>query len=263
MKSGLKVENLYFNNILTNINFKIKPGTITALLGKSGSGKTTLLKCIVVLIKYSGNISLFDNIINNKNIEEEIKNIGIYLDTKRIEKGTVYFNVIQPLINLDYEEEVAKQTVYDLSKKLGIDNLLYSDIMTLSHAEKKVVSFAQSIIHNPQLILIDNLFESLDNYYKTKIISYLKNIKKQKKSIIIFTTNDSEDLIITDNLIIMNNGKIVLEGPTKEILEKDEILLKNDIELPFISDLSNKMLFYNLISKPIYNIEEMVDEIWG
>ncbi len=262
MKSGLKVENLYFKDILTDANIELKPGTINALVGKSGSGKTTLLKSIVGFIDYSGTISLDGVVFNKKNIEEQIKNIGIYLNTKILENKSVILNLMSPLLNLNYQEENAKKNVYELTKKLGIDDLLYREVNTLSHSQKKVVAFVQSIAHSPKLILLDNLFCSLDEYYKEKITSYLKSLKKSKKSIILFTTNNGEDLMFADNLSIIKNGKIIEQGESIELLKNETLFLKNDIEMPFIVDLSNKMKTYELIDRPIYDMNEMVDEIW-
>jgi len=178
VKNGLKIEKLCFKDILTDVSFEIKLGTITALTGKSGSGKTILLKSIVGFIDYSGTISLDGIVFDKKNIEDQIKNIGIYLNTKILEDKSVISNLMNPLLNLNYQEENAKKNVYELTKKLGIDDLLYKEVNTLSHSQKKVVAFAQSIAHSPKLILIDNLFASLDENYKEKIISYLKGIKK-------------------------------------------------------------------------------------
>lgn len=262
MKSGLKVENLYFKDILTDVNIELKPGTISALVGKSGSGKTLLLKSIVSFIDYSGTISLDGVVFDKKNIAYQIKNIGIYLNTKILENKSAISNIMEPLLNLNYQEENAKKIVYELTKKLGIDDLLYKEVNTLSHSQKKVVAFAQSIAHSPKLILIDNLFDSLDEYYEEKIISYLKGIKKNKKNIILFTTNNGEDLMFADNLVVVKDGKIVEQGELEELLQNQNLFIKNDIELPFMSDLSNKIMAYELIDRPIYEMNEMVDEIW-
>lgn len=262
MKSGLKVGNLYFKDILTDVNIELKPGTISALVGKSGSGKTTLLKSVVGFIDYSGTISLDGVVFSKKNIEEQIKNIGIYLNTKILKNKSVISSLMEPLLNLNYQAENAKKIVYELTKKLGIDDLLYKEVNALSHSQKKVVAFVQSIVHSPKLILIDNLFDSLDEYHKEKIISYLKGLKKSKKSIILFTTNSGEDMMFADNLLIIKGGKVIGQGEPKELLKNESLFVKNDIELPFMSDLSNKIIAYELINRSIYNMNEMVDEIW-
>ena len=262
MKNGLNVENLYFKDILTDINIELKPGTINVLVGKNCSGKTTLLKSIVGVVDYSGTINLCGIVFDKKNIEDQIKNIGIYLNTKILENKIVISNLMDPLLNLNYQEENAKKNIYEITRKLGIDDLLYREVNTLSHSQKKVVSFAQSIVHSPKLILMDNLFDSLDEYYKEKIISHLKNLKKNKKSIILFTTNNGEDLLLADNLLIIKDGKIIDQGEPKELLKNENLFVKKGIDFPFMSDLSNKIMSYELIDRPIYDMNEMVDKIW-
>ena len=85
---------------------------------------------------------------------------------------------------------------------------------------------------------------------------------KNKKNIILFTTNNGEDLMIADNLVVIKDGKIVEQGELEDLLQNENLFIKNDIELPFMSDLSNKIMSYELIDKPIYEMDEMVDEIW-
>lgn len=259
MRSGLVVENLNYKDKLKDINLNLKKGEINALMGKSSSGKTLLLKSIFGLVNAQGNITFNGSIIIKENAYEIRKNFGIYLGLGNLENKNVFLNLIDPLINLDYDLDVAKKKVYEISKKMGIENLLYKEIETLSHSQKKIVSFTQSIIHEPKVILIDNLFDSMDIYYKNNIINYLK---KLKKNIIIFTTNNSEDLWLADNLIIMKNGKIIDHKNIDELINEEKKFTKNDIKLPFLVDLSYKLKSYDLIDKLIYDYNEMVDEIW-
>lgn len=259
MRSGLIVENLCYKDKLKGINLELKKGQINALMGKSGSGKTLLLKSIFGIINSEGNITFNKELLTQKNIDEMRKNFGIYLGLGNLENKDVFTNLIDPLINLNYDINLAKKKVYKISKSLGIENLLYKEIEMLSHSQKKIVSFAQSIIHEPKVILLDNLFDSMSNNYKNIVITYLKQIKK---SIIIFTTNNSEDLYFADNLIIMKNGKIIDYKSIDEIINDEKIFTKNDIKLPFLIDLSYKLKSYELIDKLICNYDEMVDEIW-
>lgn len=259
MRSGLVVENLNYKDKLKNININLKPGEINVLMGKSGSGKTLLLKSIFGLIDTKGSITYNETILTKENINNIRKNFGICLGLNALENKNVFENLIDPLINLNYDIDTAKKKVYNISKKIGIDNLLYKEIDTLSHSQKKIISFIQSIIHEPKVILIDNLFDSMDIYNKDRIIKYLRQLKK---SIVIFTTNNSEDLCFADNLIIMKNGKIIDYKEVKELIEEENKFTKNDIKLPFLIDLSYKLKSYELIDRLIYDYEEMVDEVW-
>lgn len=259
MGSGLVIENLNYKDKLKNIDLNLKKGQMNVLMGKSGSGKTLLLKSIFGLINTEGNI-IYDNIfLTKENKNESIKNFGIYLGIDRLENKKVFDNLIDPLINLNYDINIAKKKVYEISKKFNIENILYKEIELLSYSQKKIVSFVQSIIHEPKIILLDNIFDSLDIYNKNMIVKYLKSIKK---SIIIFVTNNSEDLMFADNLIIIKNGKIIVNENIKKLIEEEKIFTKNDIKLPFLIDLSYKLKSYEVIDKLINDYDEMVDEIW-
>ena len=262
MSSVLSVENLKYRNILKNINFNLKKGTINALIGPNGSGKTTILKSIFGLICSEGLVSINGSIIDEKNINELRKQMGIYLGIEVLENKSVFLNIMEPLKNLNYEEEVSKKKIYSISKKIGIENLLYKNVSELSYSEKKVVAFTQSIIHEPSIILIDNIFDSLDTFYKEKILGYLNQIKKSKKCTILFVTNNNEDIIFADNILIIKNEKITATGTLEEIVQQENLFSKNDLKLPFIIDLSYKLKAYDLIDKLIYDIDEMVDELW-
>lgn len=262
MANELIVESLYFKDILKDINFKLKGGSINALMGKNGSGKTLIFKSIFGLVDSNGTVSI-NQITKTKDNADEFKtNIGIYLGIKTLQTKTVFSNIIEILNNLNYDEEKAKNKIYQLAKKLDIENILYKNVEKLSHSQKKVVSFAQTVIHEPKILLLDGIFESLDNHYKNKIVTYLKQLKKNKKSIILFTTNDSENLWLAENLLIVKNGKLVCNKSIEELLEDENMFLKNDIKLPFLVDLSYKLKAYDLIDRLIYDLDEMVDEIW-
>lgn len=254
MKYGLTVDNLNFY-ILNDISFSLESGTFTAIIGNSGSGKSLLLKCIAGLCNYNGKV-----IINGNAITKQSKvssSIGFFTDW--LDNCTAFENIMKPLINLGFDESSAKKAVYDLAKKLEIENLLYKEIDSLSYSEKKMVGIAKSIVHRPSIILLDNAFDSLDIHYKNKVISYLKSMKK---STVIFTTNNSENLMIADNIIIIRCGKIVEKDTRNKIFENESVFTKNKIKLPFIIDLSHKLNSYELVNHLIYSNEDMVNELW-
>ena len=195
------------------------------------------------------------NIIKKPN--KMSKEIGIFTGIFTLKPGTIFENIIEPLINLKIDRPNDK--VYEIFKKLELENLMYKNISDLSYSQKKLVAIVKSIIHSPRIILLDNPFESLDLYYKNKVINYLKSIKDH---IVIYTTNNSEDLMISDRIIVLKDGKIVENDKRNNLFLKESIFIKNGIKLPFIIDLSYKLQSYGLIDKLIYNSEEMVNELW-
>lgn len=265
MKTLLKVENLNYREILKNINFDLNSGTITALMGNCGSGKTTLLKSLFGLIKAEGFVCINGIILTKDNKKDLTKEMAICLSTQNLEnlseEKTVYQNIIESLSNLGFADKYISKQSYEFSKKLGIETLLYKKVNELSYSQKKLVLLLQTTIHNPKIILLDDIFESMDLESKNKTINYLQWFKSKKNSIL-FTTNNSEDLIWSDNLIIMKKGEIKSQGSCAELFENDNIFIKNKLRLPFLVELSHKLKLYGLIDKLVLNYDEMVDEIW-
>ena len=270
VKNVLIIQDLNCMDVLKNINLELEEGKIYSLLGQTGSGKTTLLKSIFGLTFFSGSITLDGVLITKDNgkminvdtedIDTLRKNMGIYLGISNLNSGSAFENIIEVLNNLNYDEDKARKKVYDISKKLGIDNLLYKNINTLTYSEKRLVAFAKSIVHSPKLILIDELLDSLNENLKTKVISYLNSIKKNK--CIVIVTNNSENVKNTDNIIIMNNGKVIINDSKDEVLNDEKNFSKNNLKLPFLIDLSYKLISYGLIDHLIDDYDEMVSEIW-
>lgn len=260
MNNILEVRNLQYKDILKDVTFSLKENTFNILIGAGGSGKTTLAKCVLGLINYEGEIFFANNILSKNNIEELRKNIGFVTDSNNLIEGNCMYNIIFPLINLNYDVEKAKKKVYSLTKKLDIDDVLSKNINKISQMERKLVCIASALIHSPKLIIIDDCLDDLDNYYRNKIIKYLK----EKTNItVLFITNRSKDFLLADNLIFIKDGKIISQCETKEILKDEKIFIRNNVKLPFMVDLSNKLMSYELLDKVILDVDEMVDEIWN
>jgi len=259
MSSILSVENLMYKDILNGVSFDLEENTFNILMGENGCGKTTLVKCIVGLLKFDGTVVINHNIMCDDNINELRKEIGVFTDIDILLPGTVLYNITYPLLNLNYGEEEAKKRAYEISKKMGLNGLILKDIDKLSLVERKIVSFCVSIVHNPKLIIIDESFDELDAMNRKKILVYLK---KLDSNTVLFVSNRNNDLLLADNLLIMKNGKINDSGKISEFLKDSKVFLKNNLEVPFLIDLSEKLKSYSLIKDVPLDIDDMVDEIW-
>ena len=75
-------------------------------------------------------------------------------------------------------------------------------------------------------------------------------------------TNDVEDTLLADNIVIISEGKVLLEGSKRKVLERVEFFEKNNMSLPFVVSLSNKLKFYELINKIYFDEKKLVDDLW-
>ncbi|MGV8905964.1 MAG: ABC transporter ATP-binding protein [Acetobacterium sp.] len=221
----LKVKGLFksYDNqpLLQNINFEVPEGSLFSILGSSGSGKTTILKII------TGLASLDEG--------------SIYLDGKNItglkpeDRGIAY--VFQaPLLfpHLTVKENIAfgleirkvkkaeiKQRVSELLTLLKIQDLENRLPFEISGGQQQRVAIARALAPNPPLILMDEPFSSLDPLLRQEMGALLKSLQKELGLTIIFVTHDlSESLILSDDIALIDKGRIVQTGPAKSVYYK-------------------------------------------
>ena len=213
IKGDIEFRNLTYtydnrNNILNNINLKIKSGTKTVIVGKSGSGKSTLFK---LLMKYHdvemGKI-LIDNIDINNYKQNSLKNILYLSQNEILFTDTVYNN-----INIDNSDNklflnVCKNCYVDeiINKSnLGYNMILEENGNNISGGERQRIILARTLLKPFNILIIDEGTNQIDINLERKI---LKNLIKLHKTII-FITHRLDNIDLFDNLIELEEGKII------------------------------------------------------
>lgn len=216
----LKITNLNKSfgskNVLKNISFSAPAGKITGFIGKNGSGKTTTFHSILNFIDYSGNITF-----NNKRIDENsYANIG-YLPEERslMPKLTVYSQV-KYLANLKgMSTTEAKSELPKWLDRLQVVGKMNDKIKSLSKGNQQKIQLIATLIHKPDLIILDEPFSGLDPV-NTDLLKQVILAEQARGATIIFSDhsmNNVEELC--DNVIMINNGLKVLDGSIQDVRE--------------------------------------------
>ena len=223
---SIKIKNLYKNykrfEAVKNLNFEIKKGSITGLLGPNGCGKTTTIGMILGLIRPTKGQVLIDN----KDIEIEKNRISV------LEK----MNFISPYVELPkklsvkenlivygkmYEVKNLQNRINTLSNDLNLEDFLNKKTGELSSGQKNRVSLAKSLINNPEILLLDEPTASLDPDTGDYVRSYIENYaKKNNTTILLASHNMSEVERLCENIMMMKQGKIIDEGTCEELISK-------------------------------------------
>ena len=223
---SIKIKNLYKNykgfEAVKNLNFEIKKGSITGLLGPNGCGKTTTIGMILGLIRPTKG----EVLINNKDIEIEKNRISV------LEK----MNFISPYVELPkklsvkenlivygkmYEVKNLQNRINSLSNDLNLEDFLNKKTGELSSGQKNRVSMAKSLINNPEILLLDEPTASLDPDTGDYVRSYIENYaKKNNTTILLASHNMSEVERLCENIMMMKQGKIIDEGTCEELIFK-------------------------------------------
>lgn len=149
---------------------------------------------------------------------------------------------------------------YDLKlvKSLKIKDLFNYDFDTLSYGEKQLIQISKALSTDLDTIILVDAISCISSINKEKILKYIKNIKNKT---IIYITNNKEDIIYTDNFILYDN-EVILNDKLNNVLESEKEFKSAGFNLPFMSDLSLKLKYYNLVNKPITSMDRMVNKLW-
>lgn len=220
--------------ILKNINIEIEKGKITTLLGPNGSGKTTFLSSINKTNKHlNGQIFL-----NNKDISKFIyKELSKYIATvQQINRSTFDFTVFDiilmgrtPYINYN-PKKIDFEKTEETIEKMNIQHLKNDIVNNLSGGERQLVMISRAINQNTEIIILDEPTSYLDLKNQINVIKIIKKINKEQGVTFIITLHDpNQAIMLSDNVIFFNNGKVET-GPKQDLITKEQINQVYDIE---------------------------------
>lgn len=256
MQDIIFIKNLNYENIFEDINIKIKKGTIATISGHNNCGKTTLIRILNKEIDTNNEIFIKDKKINDYKLNEYNKIVQAVIPTeilfveKNLEDEILYYNKLT--------EEDLKYII----KELKIKSLLKKEYKTYTIKEIIISQIILALIKKPEILLLDNIFAYYDKKEVEKIITFLKKYQIKTNITIIITTLNLNESLYTDYLYIINNRKIALEGNPINTLEKDNIINKIGLNIPFMIDLSVKLRDYDLIKDVELDMNRMIDKLW-
>ncbi|MFP3282682.1 MAG: ABC transporter ATP-binding protein [Nitrososphaeria archaeon] len=196
------------------ISFRIAPGEIYGLLGPNGAGKTSTIKAAVNLVEYSGEIDLMGMGRPRGNL---LNNVGAVLETPAVlEALTVkeFLELVASIRGVDGRRIDALVQAFELNEYLG------AYISTLSQGNKQKVAIVSALMHRPKLLILDEPFNALD-VKSARILKDVVQNHRRDGGAVLFSTHVMEIAErMCDRIGILNEGKLVMEGTTKSILEQ-------------------------------------------
>jgi branched-chain amino acid transport system ATP-binding protein/neutral amino acid transport system ATP-binding protein len=238
----LKIENLkkYFGGVraVDNCSFEVKKGTITALIGPNGSGKTTVFNLISGILKAdSGKILFQDKEITNLS-PEVISNLGIsrmFQQSRLFNNLTVRENLLlafdnedtkfwKNLLNLNKITKEKEEKTKEMLKLIEMEK--YENEMTrnLSYGQKRLVELVRTILNPHSLLMLDEPVAGVNPKIRSKIAEILLKLKEQGETILLIEHDMTFVLKIADEIIVMDEGKVIAEGKPEEIKNDPKVL---------------------------------------
>lgn len=255
----------YDNSIVfNNFSLSIEKGKFTTILGNNGSGKSTLVKILCGLLDFDGSVTINGIDLCKKNLKSIRRNIGFVFENPDncLISETVLEDLAFPLENLNLSRDYIYSKIVEISNYLGISDLLNKCSRDLSGGEKQLVSLACALVTGPKILILDEALSMLDLNNKKKILLILKKIKKDYGVTIINVTHDIEESVYGDDILLIDNGSIILYDSKKSVYKCEKVLGKYGFDLPFMVDLSNRLSYYDLIDNYVFDMNKMVDILW-
>ncbi len=256
--NAVDIKNLCFSygniEVFDGLDLAIEKGLFVTILGKGAVGKSTLFKILSGSLKYNGNISIL-----NKSISYNLNKgyLGLVSDDiYNFKEKKVIDELIRVLEDKGKAKDKIDAEVKRIIKKVGISDIIYSNISDLSVKERILLMFATEILKKPRVLILDDVLNYLDNE-KGKIIKELIKLNK-KNTTVINISNDTEECIYSKQIVIL--GDTVQYFDLVSIEEDD--FLNNEIDPPFMISLSNRLKFYGLVDKNYLEMEKLVDKLW-
>ena len=221
-----------------NLSLKIPEGTIYSLLGPNGAGKTTTIRMVMnIIIPDEGSIQVL-----NEKMDDKMKNRVGYLPEDRglypkmrVGELLLFFAELK-----DIRGQEARNRIDSWRERFDLANWKFKKVEELSRGMQQKIQFIATMIHQPDLIILDEPFSGLDPV-NTKLLKDIMLEMKNQGRTIIFSTHRMEQVeMISDNICLINKAEMVLEGKLSDIKQqygKNTVILDYDGDASFIRTL--------------------------
>ena len=220
---------------LSGVDFSVEEGEFVAVLGHNGSGKSTLARLIDGLLMPSeGKISVFGEEVTEDNLFEIRKQVGIVFQNP--DNQTVA-SIVEDDVAFGPEnvgvkrEEIGERIDFALSA-VGMQDYRHSSVSRLSGGQKQRVAIAGVLALKPRIMILDESTAMLDPVGRKEVMDAVLRLNKEEKITVLLITHFPEEAMLADRAIVMNRGKIVMEGNPFEIFTRETELAKCGLSLP-------------------------------
>lgn len=256
---------------LDDVSFGIEKNSILGVAGHTGSGKSTLLQMLNGLLRPDdGEIFIGEDCITEKdfplvNIRKKVGLVFQYPEYQLFEE-TVRKDVIFGPKNLGIEDEKELEEIArDSISKVGLDYEMIKDRspFELSGGQKRRVAIAGVIAMKPEVLILDEPTAGLDPESRHELINMIQNIQKNENIILIFVSHNMNDIAkLADKMIVLDRGKIAMEGTPREVFEKKDELNSIGLGVPKVTEIMHRISEeIEGVKTDVLTLDEALEEI--
>jgi len=251
---------------LDGISLNVKKGEFVAVIGHNGSGKSTLAKHFnAILLPTAGTVKVKDMDTKDDNLLLKIRQTA----------GMVFQNPDNQIVATIVEEDVAfgpenlgippaeiRKRVDESLKAVNMEEYAHHGPHLLSGGQKQRVAIAGVLAMRPECIIFDEPTAMLDPSGRKEVISTIKKLNKEEGITMVLITHYMEEAVDADRVVVMDDGRVVLEGSPKEVFSQVKKLKKLGLDVPQMTELAYELRCSGIeIPDDILTIDEMVEAL--
>lgn len=217
-------------NAVNNLNLSVYKGDVFGFLGPNGAGKSTTIRMLLSLIKPTeGTIKLFGKTLNENRIE-------ILSRTGAIVEKPDFYGYLSAYKNLEIlgklsGREITKKRIMEVLELVGLDKRYKSKVKTFSHGMKQRLGLAQALLHNPELIILDEPTTGLDPQGMKEIRDLIIHLSKNENKTIFLSSHILYEVeLVANRMIILNKGTTRVEGDVKDLLNAKKLKVSFEVD---------------------------------
>lgn len=222
-KNIIEVKNLIkkFGNLtaVDNITFNVEAGEIIAFLGPNGAGKTTTIRMLTTLLHPDSGKIMVNDFDTVNQMEKVRKSFGIVFQDPSLDNElTAFENLEFHGIMYDVPKEIRRERIEMLLKFVNLYDRKNDYVKTFSGGMKRRLEIARGLIHHPKILFLDEPTLGLDPQTRNHLWEYIKKLNKEEGMTVFLTTHYMEEADnIADKIAIIDHGKIIANGTSKEL----------------------------------------------
>ena len=252
--------------ILKKVNLSINRGDWVSLIGANGSGKSTLAKLIVGLLDdEEQQIQVYGKTMNDKNGNEIRSNIGMVFQNpeNQFVSSTVLDDVAFGLENQGMKTSEMKIRVAKALETVEMNDFINQAPNQLSGGQNQRVALASVLAQQPSLIILDEATSMLDPTTRSEILKVVHRLHEEQGTTVLAITHDINETLLSDKIVILNQGEIVAEDKPNRIYVQTELLRKCGLEVPLTYQVQQAFSKNGIkLSEDYLNEEELIKQLW-
>ena len=272
MSHCIEVKNLVFSyrkqqkETIADVSFVVEKGQYLSIVGHNGSGKSTLAKLLIGLLSPKSGEIIVDSLpLNKDNLKAIRKKVSLVFQNpdNQFIGATVEDDIAFGLENRQIPHNEMQAIIDKYAEAVGMQDYKDKEPSHLSGGQKQRVAIAGALALNPDILILDEATSMLDPRGKREIRELIEKMRKNNRDLtIISITHDIEEAYQSDEIIILSEGKVVMQGTPKEVFKDESKIEQYNLDYPFILKLVNGLKEAGFkMGDDYHNVDEVVEDI--